>query len=67
MSDSPDSLVLFPAVLFLSAAIPIGDHVVHVAHEYRVMRKGEELGLFAQLVFATLPLDVLRLQGNVLF
>jgi len=35
-----------PSVQNLGAMIPIGDDIIHVAHEDRIMRQIEQLGLF---------------------
>jgi hypothetical protein len=54
-----ERLLPWPTVELLGAAIPVGNRVVHVAHEDRVVRKVEEAGLLAQHRLAPLAiLDV---------
>ena len=43
--DLAERLVCAPAVQLLGAAVPIGDDVVHVAHQDRVVRKVKKAGL----------------------
>ncbi len=50
--DLADSFVLFPPVQLLSAAVPKGDNVVHVAHEDRIVGEIEQSGLLAQHHFS---------------
>src|SRR6185503_2567098 len=47
MRDAADCLFAFPTIEVLCAAVPVRDHVVHVADENRFVREIEELGLFA--------------------
>ena len=54
VSDLADRLIPLPAVQLLGATIPVGDDVVHVADEDRVMRQVEETGLLAQRRFTGL-------------
>ena len=56
MSNLADSFASFPSVQLLSAAIPVGDDVVHVAHEDGVVGEVEEFGLLAQHHFSRLAL-----------
>src|SRR5262249_20159430 len=48
VSDLADRLLSVPSVQFLGAAIPVGDHVVHIAHEDRIVREVKEASLLAQ-------------------
>ena len=45
VGDLPDGLVPRPSVQFFGPTVPVGDHVVHVAHENRVVREVEQAGL----------------------
>jgi hypothetical protein len=56
VSDVADCLLTGPSVQFLGAAIPVGDYVVHVADEDRVMREVEQSSLLAQHAFRQLSL-----------
>jgi hypothetical protein len=47
MRDPTDRLFAFPTIEVLGAAVPVRDHVVHVADENRIVREIEELGLLA--------------------
>src|SRR5207253_1625414 len=42
-----DGLVPLPPIQFLRAPVPVGDHVVHIAHEDRVVRQIEERRLLS--------------------
>ncbi len=48
MADLADRLRRRPSIQFRGAAIPVGDDVVHAAHEDRVVRQVEESGLVAE-------------------
>jgi len=52
----PNCLLPVPPVQLLGAVIPIGDDVLHVADENRVVRQIEEAGLLAQLRLCLLAL-----------
>src|SRR4051794_33828905 len=43
--DTADCFYARPAVSFFGAAIPIGDYVVHIADEDRLVREVKETGL----------------------
>src|ERR1700727_3119105 len=48
MRGLPNRFLRPPSVSLLRSAIPVGDDVVHIANEYRVMRLVEEAGLLLQ-------------------
>ena len=54
MGDLSERFLTSPAISFLGAAVPEGDHVVHVAHEDCVVSEIEKVGAFAQR-FVCLP------------
>src|SRR2546428_497290 len=43
----PDGLVPRPPIQFLRAPVPVGDHIVHIAHEDRVVRQIEQRRLLS--------------------
>ena len=45
MAGLPDRFLRSPSIELLRSAIPIGDDLVHIANEDRVMRLVEEAGL----------------------
>jgi hypothetical protein len=56
MRRLPNRFLRPPSVSLLRSAIPVGDHVVHIANEYRVMRLVEEAGLLLQCLRGLLGL-----------
>ncbi len=48
MRNLADRLLRAPTVELLGSAVPVADHVVLVAHEHRVVRHRQEIGLLAQ-------------------
>ena len=57
-----------PSIQLLSAKIPVGDDVVHVTHEDRVVRKIEKAGLLAQRISAVRALNgYTRKVGNLVY
>src|SRR5262249_61853726 len=48
VKDLADCLLASPSIPLLGTAIPIGDDVIHVSHEDRVVREVEEASLLAQ-------------------
>ena len=56
MRNAPDGLFTRPAVSFLSAAVPVGYNVVHVADEDGIVRKIEKVCLLPQHALRPLAL-----------
>ena len=52
MGGLPNRFLRPPSVSLLRSAIPVGDDVVHIANEYRVMRLVEEAGLLCNVAAA---------------
>jgi hypothetical protein len=48
MRDLADRLVRPPSIELLSAAVPVGDDIVRIANENRIVREVEEASLIAQ-------------------
>ena len=48
MGGLPDRFLRPPSIELLRSAIPVGDDLVHIANEDRVMRLVEEAGLLSQ-------------------